>query len=58
MPSRAERDEAEVKRVDLSETLLLLAAAGISKPEHSHGLKRRSRRHSQGHMICCWIWGP
>jgi ATP-dependent helicase HrpB len=31
--SRAERDEPEVKRVDLSETLLLLAAAGISKPE-------------------------
>ena len=31
--SRSERDEAEVKRVDLSETLLLLAAAGISKPE-------------------------
>jgi ATP-dependent helicase HrpB len=31
--ARAERDEAEVKRVDLSETLLLLAAAGISKPE-------------------------
>lgn len=30
---RAERDEPEVKRVDLSETLLLLAAAGISKPE-------------------------
>ena len=31
--ARAERDEAEVKRVDLSETLLLLAAAGISQPE-------------------------
>ena len=31
--SRAERDEPEVKRVDLSETLLLLAAAGISQPE-------------------------
>ena len=31
--ARAERDEPEVKRVDLSETLLLLAAAGISKPE-------------------------
>lgn len=31
--SRAERAEPEVKRVDLSETLLLLAAAGISKPE-------------------------
>jgi ATP-dependent helicase HrpB len=28
--SRAERDEAEVKRVDLSETLLMLGAAGIS----------------------------
>jgi ATP-dependent helicase HrpB len=32
--TRAERDEAEVKRVDLSETLLLLAAAGISQPEN------------------------
>lgn len=31
--SRAERDTAEVLRVDLSETLLLLAAAGISQPE-------------------------
>ena len=31
--ARAERDEPEVKRVDLSETLLLLAAAGISQPE-------------------------
>ncbi len=31
--ARGERDEPEVKRVDLSETLLLLAAAGISKPE-------------------------
>lgn len=29
--ARSERDEAEVKRVDLSETLLLLAAAGISQ---------------------------
>ncbi len=28
--ARAERDEAEVKRVDLSETLLILGAAGIS----------------------------
>ncbi len=27
--ARAERDEAEVKRVDLSETLLMLAAAGL-----------------------------
>ena len=27
--ARGERDEPEVKRVDLSETLLLLAAAGI-----------------------------
>lgn len=27
--ARAERDEAEVKRIDLSETLLMLAAAGI-----------------------------
>jgi ATP-dependent helicase HrpB len=31
--SRTERDEAEVKRVDLSETLLLLASTGISQPE-------------------------
>ena len=31
--ARGERDEPEVKRVDLSETLLLLAAAGISQPE-------------------------
>ncbi|MFQ3225868.1 MAG: ATP-dependent helicase HrpB, partial [Lentimonas sp.] len=31
--SRGERDEPEVKRVDLSETLLLLAAAGVSQPE-------------------------
>ncbi len=30
--ARAERDVAEVRRVDLSETLLLLAAAGVSKP--------------------------
>lgn len=32
--ARAERDEAEVRRVDLSETWLLLAAAGVSNPEH------------------------
>ncbi|MGB0793255.1 MAG: ATP-dependent helicase HrpB [Opitutales bacterium] len=31
--ARAERDEAEVKRVDLSETLLLLAAAGVVESE-------------------------
>ena len=31
--SRAPRDEAEVKRVDLSESLLTLAKAGISKPD-------------------------
>jgi ATP-dependent helicase HrpB len=31
--ARGERDEPEVKRIDLSETLLLLAAAGISQPE-------------------------
>ncbi len=31
--SRAPRDEAEVKRVDLSESLLTLAQAGISKPD-------------------------
>ena len=31
--SRAPRDEAEVKRVDLSESLLILAEAGISKPD-------------------------
>ena len=31
--SRAERDSAEVARVDLSETLLLLAASGVDQPE-------------------------
>ncbi|HAV14192.1 MAG TPA: ATP-dependent helicase HrpB [Opitutae bacterium] len=31
--ARADRDTAEVLRVDLSETLLLLAAAGIDQPE-------------------------
>ena len=31
--SRAPRDEAEVKRVDLSESLHILAEAGISKPD-------------------------
>ena len=32
--ARAERDEAEVKRVDLSETVLMLAAAGIQDLEN------------------------
>ncbi|MFT4901189.1 MAG: ATP-dependent helicase HrpB [Lentimonas sp.] len=32
--ARAERDVPEVKRVDLSETVLLLAAAGIDQPEN------------------------
>lgn len=32
--ARAERDVPEVLRVDLSETLLLLAAAGIAQPEN------------------------
>ena len=32
--ARPERDVAEVRRIDLSETLLLLAAAGISNPEN------------------------
>ncbi|MEN8830190.1 MAG: ATP-dependent helicase HrpB [Lentimonas sp.] len=31
--SKAERDSAEVARVDLSETLLLLAASGVDQPE-------------------------
>jgi ATP-dependent helicase HrpB len=31
--SRAERDQAEVLRVDLSETLLLLAASGVAHPD-------------------------
>jgi len=33
--ARAERDEAEVKRVDLSETVLMLAAAGIDSLDAS-----------------------
>jgi ATP-dependent helicase HrpB len=32
--ARAERDESEVRRVDLSETVLMLAAAGITDLEH------------------------
>jgi len=60
--ARAERDEAEVKRVDLSETVLMLAAAGINHLETSPPVQRteatKGSLHSKNGGTLVWYERP